>query len=310
MLDFFKFADGGVVPDDDESMEPGGVADVTKLLRSIARGNTMADAMRAEEKSEGESEPDNITQFMKLRGFADGGSVDDPLAAKVKNASNPIVDILGILTGDSADKFGDVTGKISRMGEDKLDEATTLMSDKFDTVMKLVDFMGFEDGGNVPDFIKDRQQNGFFAQTRNRREQEAGLNDNGSGGGVTINVNTGDAKQQPKQETNPTTNLLQKLREIAGFSHGGQVPGPGDSMEAEKLLRALRHYANGGAIRTGQSDARAGGEIRGPESKTGEDNQVIAVAGGEGILPKDVMEVPGVPELVKSLIQKYHQPVN
>ncbi len=49
---------------------------------------------------------------------------------------------------------------------------------------------------------------------------------------------------------------------------------------------------------------------RGPESKTGEDNQVIAVAGGEGILPKDVMEVPGVPELVKSLIQKYHQPVN
>ena len=54
---------------------------------------------------------------------------------------------------------------------------------------------------------------------------------------------------------------------------------------------------------------RAGGEIRGPESKSGKDNQIIKVAGGEGILPKDVMDVPGVADLVQNLIKTFHTPV-
>ena len=54
---------------------------------------------------------------------------------------------------------------------------------------------------------------------------------------------------------------------------------------------------------------KAGGEIRGPQSKSGRDNQIIKVAGGEGILPVDVMDVPGVADLVQSLITAFHKPV-
>jgi len=43
--------------------------------------------------------------------------------------------------------------------------------------------------------------------------------------------------------------------------------------------------------------------------KSGEDNQVIGVAGGEGIIPADVMKVPGVPKFLENLIAQYHKPV-
>lgn len=57
------------------------------------------------------------------------------------------------------------------------------------------------------------------------------------------------------------------------------------------------------------TDAPAG-KIRGPVSSSGLDNMLIGVQGGEGILPPDVMEVPGVEELLNTLIEKYHTPVN
>lgn len=77
----------------------------------------------------------------------------------------------------------------------------------------------------------------------------------------------------------------------------------------QQLMDAIARYNNGGAVRTGESDVQKGGKIRGPQSPTGQDNQVIGVAGGEGIIPKDVMDVPGVPEMLQGLIAKYHTPV-
>ena len=69
----------------------------------------------------------------------------------------------------------------------------------------------------------------------------------------------------------------------------------------------MEHMAQNKPVRHVEDDAEAGGKIRGPQSKSGKDNQLIAVAGGEGILPTDVMEVPGVPELVQNLIKTYHK---
>lgn len=56
------------------------------------------------------------------------------------------------------------------------------------------------------------------------------------------------------------------------------------------------------------TDAPAG-KIPGKVSSSGLDNMLIAVQGGEGILPPDVMAIPGVEELLNSLIDKYHTPV-
>lgn len=99
----------------------------------------------------------------------------------------------------------------------------------------------------------------------------------------------------------------------AVLADGGKVPTKNSqrsSTPEEELLAAIHKYKNGGDIRSGESDVQAGGKIRGKQSPTGEDNQVIGVAGGEGIIPKDVMEVKGVPEMLQRLIQQYHTPVN
>lgn len=98
--------------------------------------------------------------------------------------------------------------------------------------------------------------------------------------------------------------LIDSLIGILGFKDGGQVPTSPDN----QLLAAIQKFKAGGQVRSGESDVKSGGKIKGPQSPTGEDNQVIGVAGGEGILAKDVMEVPGVPELVKFLNDRYHQP--
>jgi hypothetical protein len=109
--------------------------------------------------------------------------------------------------------------------------------------------------------------------------------------------------------------LVQKL--LAGFANGGQVPcedeepaAPKNTMvPAQEILAVMAKYANGGVVRSGEEDVKTGGKIKGKQSATGEDNQVIAVAGGEGIIPKDVMSVPGVSQFLENLIAQYHKPV-
>lgn len=98
---------------------------------------------------------------------------------------------------------------------------------------------------------------------------------------------------------------------MLAFKEGGKVPegiSPGKVADHTTLLEAIRHHANGGKVRTGESDVQAGGKIRGPQTKSGEDNQVIAVGGGEGIIAADVMKIPGVAELVDHLNTNYHTP--
>ena len=100
--------------------------------------------------------------------------------------------------------------------------------------------------------------------------------------------------------------LIDSALSLFGFADGGQVPGG----QTNPLQAAIERYRAGGTVRTGTSDVEAGGKIRGPQTKDGEDNQLIAVGGGEGILAADVMEVPGVAELVKSLNDRFHTPTN
>lgn len=154
--------------------------------------------------------------------------------------------------------------------------------------------VGFADGGEVGTaMLKQLFPDNIFERTRAKREQDAGLDGQGQGGGVTINVNAGAQQpQQPQQPVNRTEATTQSLKDFAA-----------------QVLNLIQGNANGGQVRTGSSDVKAGGEIRGPQSKDGKDNQLIKVAGGEGILPVDVMDVPGVPELVQHLIQTFHTPV-
>lgn len=67
-------------------------------------------------------------------------------------------------------------------------------------------------------------------------------------------------------------------------------------------------FEDGGKVPMRKATVNSEGEIEGPKSKSGRDNMIIAVQGGEGILPPDVMEVPGVEELLESLIKTYHKP--
>lgn len=98
---------------------------------------------------------------------------------------------------------------------------------------------------------------------------------------------------------------------LFGFADGGKVPTgitPGKVADHTQLLEAIRHHANGGVVRSGEEDVQAGGKIQGPQTQSGEDNQVIAVGGGEGIIAADVMKVPGVEELVNMLNDQFHTP--
>lgn len=95
---------------------------------------------------------------------------------------------------------------------------------------------------------------------------------------------------------------------IMGFSEGGKVP-EGKTSPDQELLAAIQKYRDGGKVRSGEEDVQKGGKIQGKQSPTGEDNQVIGVAGGEGIIAKDVMQQPGVAQLVEFLNSKFHKPV-
>lgn len=87
------------------------------------------------------------------------------------------------------------------------------------------------------------------------------------------------------------------------FADGGKV---NHTLPAE-VVDLVKNTVKGGDVRTGESDVKAGGKIRGPQTKDGEDNQLIAVGGGEGILAADVMKVPGVEQLVNLLNSTYHK---
>ena len=173
-----------------------------------------------------------------------------------------------------------------------LTQQSSLMQQNNSTSSSSLDALGFADGGRVPMFPDN-----IFARTRQRREEEAGLTQPSSGqpnGNITINVGSG----QPQQPERPVPRT--------------EAPTPSISEFADSVLKLIQHsvgYQDGGQVRTGSSDVKAGGEIRGPQSKSGRDNQIIKVAGGEGILPVDVMDVPGVADLVQSLITTFHQPV-
>jgi len=158
-----------------------------------------------------------------------------------------------------------------------------------------LEVLGFADGGTVPsNALAQMFSQNIFERTRQKREEEAGLTQSQPASGVTINIGSGGTA---KQEGNvPRT----------------EAPTPSIGEFADSVLKLIKMgagYQDGGAVRTGSSDVKAGGEIRGPKSKTGKDNQIIKVAGGEGILPVDVMEVPGVADLVQNLIQTFHTPV-
>lgn len=149
---------------------------------------------------------------------------------------------------------------------------------------------GFADGGTVPNALQKLFPQNIWDQTRKSREQTAGTQGESSGG-ITINVNASPAPAPTPAPATQEADVWTKMLE-----------------EAKK-----RGYADGTTSakpRSVAGDIKSGGKIGGPQSKDGRDNQFIKVAGGEGILPVDVMQVPGVEELVHELIATYHTPVN
>lgn len=160
-------------------------------------------------------------------------------------------------------------------------------------------------GGETSNSLSRRFQENIWEQTRQRREAEAGT----SGSGITINVNTGSgstpaagggaANQIKEVEQDP----IGMLRKMLGFADGGQITDTGN------LQRAIQQHANGGAVPHIMERTSKSGTLGGPQSQSGRDNQLVAVAGGEGVIPVDVMQVPGVSDLLKNLISTYHKKV-
>lgn len=167
-----------------------------------------------------------------------------------------------------------------------------------DSDVSSLEALGLEDGGVVPrtNLLKQLLPDNIFDRTRQEREQQSG---------VTINVNT--SQPQPQQEEFANQRDFFYPEKAAAPSKPPARQEESDIISS--LINLIRGHADGGKVRSGAADAKAGGKIRGPQSETGHDNQIIKVAGGEGILPVDVMEVEGVPELVRGLIQAFHTPV-
>jgi hypothetical protein len=176
----------------------------------------------------------------------------------------------------------------------------------------------FADGGEVPEAADKTDWMETFMDMSGINKAIMDFEDLTKAGGKLLQ---GDVSGASKDAANAATKaeqddikLVQKL--LAGFADGGQVPGgeepaaPKNTMvPAEEILAVMAKYANGGVVRSGEEDVKTGGKIKGKQSATGEDNQVIAVAGGEGIIPKDVMAVPGVSQFLENLIAQYHKPV-
>ena len=179
-----------------------------------------------------------------------------------------------------------------------LTQQSSLMQQNNSASSSSLDALGFADGGIVPS-LQSLFSDNIFARTSQRREQEAGMAPQSTPSNITINVG-GQGQGQAGNQYQPG-NVPRSTAE---------TPSVGDFANSVlQLIRSGAGYQDGGQVRTGSSDVRAGGEIRGPQSKSGRDNQIIKVAGGEGILPVDVMDVPGVADLVQSLITAFHKPV-
>lgn len=233
--------------------------------------------------------------------FADGGRVPN-------RGGNPMMNVMGttteekIASGPASASLSDSVQQIiakygSTIAPKEVEEFKQLKG-----VYDLASSFFFADGGQVPQNQLQRMApDNIWANARNRREEEAGLSE--GTGGITINVNSGGGgNSQPKQAAPAPAQgmgeqVLQLIRQQLGFADGGQVP--------PQVAKALQS----GEVRSGAADAAAGGKIRGPQTPDGKDNQIIAVGGGEGIIPTDVMDVDGVPELLQGLIQRYHTPV-
>ena len=181
-----------------------------------------------------------------------------------------------------------------------LTQQSSLMQQNNSTSSSSLDALGFADGGIVPS-LQSLFSDNIFARTSQRREQEAGLAPQSTPSNITINVGGQGQGQAGNQQQYQPGNVPRSTAETPSVSDFA------DSVL--QLIRSGAGYQDGGQVRTGSSDVKAGGEIRGPQSKSGRDNQIIKVAGGEGILPVDVMDVPGVADLVQSLIATFHKPV-
>lgn len=179
-----------------------------------------------------------------------------------------------------------------------LTQQSPLMQQNNSVSSSSLDALGFADGGIVPS-LQSLFPDNIFANTRQQREQEAGMAPQSTPSNITINVGgqgQGQAGNQYQPGNVPRTTA--ETPSVSDFANS-----------VLQLIRSGAGYQDGGTVRTGSSDVKAGGEIRGPQSKSGRDNQIIKVAGGEGILPVDVMDVPGVADLVQSLISTFHKPV-
>lgn len=183
-----------------------------------------------------------------------------------------------------------------------LTQQSSLMQQNNSASSSSLDALGFADGGIVPS-LQSLFSDNIFANTRQRREQEAGLAPQSTPSNITINVGgqgqgQGQAGNQQQYQPGNVPRSTAETPSVSDFANS-----------VLQLIRSGAGYQDGGQVRTGSSDVKAGGEIRGPQSKSGRDNQIIKVAGGEGILPVDVMDVPGVADLVQSLISTFHKPV-
>lgn len=177
-----------------------------------------------------------------------------------------------------------------------LTQQSSLMQQNNSAGTSSLNALGFADGGIVPS-LQSLFSDNIFARTNQRREQEAGLTPQSTPSNITINVG-GQGQSGNQQQPGNVPRSTAETPSVSDFANS-----------VLQLIRSGAGYQDGGQVRTGSSDVRAGGEIRGPQSKSGRDNQIIKVAGGEGILPVDVMDVPGVADLVQSLISTFHKPV-
>ena len=179
-----------------------------------------------------------------------------------------------------------------------LTQQSSLMQENNSVGTASLDALGFADGGIVPS-LQSLFSDNIFARTGQRREQEAGMAPQSTPSNITINVGgQGQGQAGNKYQPGNVPRSTAETPSVSDFANS-----------VLQLIRSGAGYQDGGQVRTGSSDVRAGGEIRGPQSKSGRDNQIIKVAGGEGILPVDVMDVPGVADLVQSLISTFHKPV-
>lgn len=283
--------------------------------------------------------PQLLRAASSLRGGGDGTTGVEPTAAPVASISKPVD------SGELSPYLRMSDGMYDYMkanGFKTVDEATEATRsallggnvnsikglNKIDTIKELA-FIdeeryssgGAQDGGilmggETSNSLSRRFQENIWEQARRRQEAEAmGTGSAPPAGGITINVGTPapatpTAAPQAKEPSllDDLTNMLrdsmrESIRRDRGYADGGQITDTGN------LQRAIQRHANGGAVPHIMDRTSKSGTLGGPQSQSGRDNQLVAVAGGEGVIPVDVMQVPGVSDLLKNLISTYHKKV-